>query len=158
MPGESARASGATIATPSVVLWIAKPMTRKAPSASEPTAYAEPIATPSRDSGLEAAVDRGQRQVRERRSEEEQLDTAEGAAGPLPDLDPLQAPVNDEETQQPDRDRHEQAHPVIRDPAQHRHEQHSEDHRDHAHALPAQALVQAGRVGIGADRQRRVRH
>jgi hypothetical protein len=31
-------ASGATIARPSVVLWIAKPTTRKAPSASAPTA------------------------------------------------------------------------------------------------------------------------
>ena len=31
-------ASGATIARPSVVLWSAKPMTRKAPRASAPTA------------------------------------------------------------------------------------------------------------------------
>ena len=33
-----ASASGATIARPSVVLWIAKPTTRNAPSASAPTA------------------------------------------------------------------------------------------------------------------------
>ena len=45
------RISGATIATPSVVLWIAKPTTRKAPSASSPTAYAEPIASPRRGCG-----------------------------------------------------------------------------------------------------------
>ncbi len=41
------RATGATIARPSVVLWSAKPTTSAAPSASEPTAYAEPIARPS---------------------------------------------------------------------------------------------------------------
>ena len=40
-------ATGATIASPSVVLWSAKPTTSVAPSASEPTAYAEPIASPS---------------------------------------------------------------------------------------------------------------
>ena len=42
-----AAATGATIARPSVVLWSAKPITRKAPSASAPTAYADPIASPS---------------------------------------------------------------------------------------------------------------
>ena len=39
--------AGATIASPSVVLCSAKPTTRKAPSASAPTEYAAPIATPS---------------------------------------------------------------------------------------------------------------
>src|SRR4029453_11726556 len=39
-------ASGATIASPSVVLWIANPTTRKLPSASAPIADAEPIANP----------------------------------------------------------------------------------------------------------------
>ena len=42
-----ARATGATIASPSVVLWSAKPTISAAPSASEPTAYADPIARPS---------------------------------------------------------------------------------------------------------------
>ena len=40
-------AIGATIASPSVVLCSAKPMTRNAPSASAPAVYAEPMATPS---------------------------------------------------------------------------------------------------------------
>src|ERR687892_143681 len=47
-PSESrARAVGATMARPSVVLWRAKPTTSAAPSASDPTAEAEPIASPS---------------------------------------------------------------------------------------------------------------
>ena len=41
------RATGATMARPSVVLCSAKPTTRKAPRASAPAAYAEPMATPS---------------------------------------------------------------------------------------------------------------
>ena len=38
---------GAAMANPSVVLWIAKPTIRKAPSAASPSTIAAPIARPS---------------------------------------------------------------------------------------------------------------
>src|ERR671918_545902 len=107
--------SGATIAKPSVVLCSAKPKTRNAPSASSPTAYAEPMA--------KNTIERGEPQVSGAGADEQQRGAAERAGARLGDLGALQVGVDRQEAEEPDRERHEEADPVLADTAQEGQEQ-----------------------------------
>ncbi len=119
---------------------------------------ARPGGAPPLDPRLEQAVDRRQREVRHRRPDEQQLDTAEGATRLLPDLNALESAVDHQKAEQPDRDRHEEPDPVVGDPAQHRDEQHPEGHRDDSDvdAQKAHQRVEAAprvrRLNRGVDR------
>ena len=154
-------ASGETIASPSVVLWIAKPTTRNVPSASAPTAYAEPIASPSPRlcrpipiatssarygaaetrrpalAGRARAAATGRRRRRRAPGRRPALRGSTSAAppkalGPVAgDLEALERRVDGEEGEQPDRERDQHAQPVGGDAAHERQPEHSEADRDH---------------------------
>ena len=132
-------ASGATIARPSVVLWIAKPTTRKAPSASAPMRRPSRSPGPRRGCGgrsrsrssapggrrrrpppgplapaLEVGVDPGEHQEGDHRAEEDELGAAERAGDRAGDLEPLEPGVDEQEGEQADRERDQDPQPARR--------------------------------------------
>ena len=163
------RASGATIASPSVVLWIANPTTRNAPRASAPAEYAAPIATPSprlwspmptaTSSGASRPT-RGGRATRtrppgtgtpppRRRTPAPRRRTP--ASPRRPARSPSKRRVDGEERQQPDRQRHQRPQPLRRHAPQPRQPEHPERDRDHAH-VDAQQRHQPEEPGVGGRR------
>jgi hypothetical protein len=89
------------------------------------------LARPGAPAG-QPAVERDEREVGRAGAEEEQQGAAERPGPALGDLGALEVGVEREEAEQPDRQRHEEAQPVLADAAQEREEEHAERDGDHA--------------------------